>query len=634
MKLVALSGLLALAALAPAAKFTTQRFDVDIAIERDGTMTVREQIAVTFTEPQRGLIRKLPSVTRGRGDLVRRTQYELIGVNAKTTAGNNPATAVPETVGGDWQIRIGRRDVFLTGPVTYMIAYRVRGALTPFSGGELGKRTEFHWNVLPTNWATDIGNAKVKVTFPTPKPGAFRARVNFGPLRSRAALELQPGKASGDLPGVEAKLTREAFTGQILRPFHPGETMTVVIALPGDTVVAPKPEIARRTSPSAGTGGAVDDRMDYAFERPSEPPASVESQALGAALPFVVLIPLLLWRRKYRFREGPLVVQFDPPEGIGPSECGLIMDRSVDPRDIVAGILSLAQKGAAKVRPHAADPTTFTLSLKDLKGAQGLTEFEKKLYAVLKPYGPNIDAMALRGRFGSDYRILSAALQDSIHKRGLTLKPGLAGCGCAFAFFTVLFTFFLSGAVAIFLNSVWPVLGGVVVAICTLIAIGTMGNLNQEGTRIRTHVRGLREFIRRADQDELRHMSRTMPAQALYERLLPFAVAFGFIEQWAKAFEGMELSTPEWFDSPYGGDPWTLHQMNQLLIHDYMWQQSVTPPPPEPSTSSSWSSGSTSSYDSGSSFSSGDSGFSSSSDSGSSGSDSGSGGGGGGGDSW
>jgi uncharacterized membrane protein YgcG len=586
-------------------------------IKPDGVLIVREQIEVTFTEPQRGLIRKLPAITQGRGNLVRRTQYELIGVQMKQSGAFGTAPAAPEMNRGDWQVRIGQKDKFLSGRVTYLIDYIVRGGMTPFEGGEgLGKRTELQWNMLPTNWATTIDNSRVMIMFPTPKPGIVRAKVIVGDLGERKGLEIEPKSGVKQSSTFKAAFVGNTLLTDLLRPLRTGQTMTVTLALPGDTVVAPEPEIAARTDEDGRLLG----------EEPPQAYFSKQQMIAGTFLPFLPLIPLWFWKRRYQFREGPLVTQFDPPEGIGPSECGLIIDRSFDPRDVVAGILSLAQKGAAKVRPDETE-TTFSVRLLGLDRGKGLTEFEQGLYRVLEPYGPEIDAATLKGNFGQDYQRLSTSLLQSLHERGLTTTPGMAGFGCGVGLLFAIVTL-AAGAFAME-NMMGLALCPTIVAIVIgAVMLARMSNLTAEGTRVRSHVKGLREFIQRANADELRRMSETMPAQALFERLLPYALVFGYVEQWSRAFEGIQLQPPEWFESPSGYDYWSMHQINNLLIHDHAWNQAVVPP--APAGSSSWTSGSTSSYDSGSSYSSGDSGFSSSD----SGSSSGSGGGGGGGDSW
>lgn len=607
MRTLTLVALTALAATASAAKFTTERFDVQMNIQADGTLMVREEISITFTEPQRGLIRKLPAITRGRGNLVRRTQYALIDVQMNRGSGFVKEASAPEMNGGDWQVRIGRKDKFFEGKVTYRIDYMVFGGMTPFEGGEgLGKRTELHWNMLPTNWATTIDAGRVQISYPPPKPGIVRALIIVGDRGLKQGLVIEPKRVLRPSSDIKARfITDRVLNAELVRPLRPGQTMTVTLALPGDTVIPPPPEIAERT-----TEGGI-----------TLPKFSPERQATGAVLPFLPLIPLLMWRRKYRFHEGPMVVQFDPPEGVGPSECGLIIDRSFDPRDVVAGILSLAQKGAVKLRPHETE-MTFGIHLLGLMRTRDLTPFEVSLYAALEPYGPEIEPSTLKGNFGAAYQRLDAGLRSDLHDRGLSLTRGMSGFGCGVGCLFVLVTLAI-GLVATGTLFLFALIPTVIAIVIGGVLIGTMSNLTPEGTRMRAHVKGLREFIRRADADEMRRMSQTMPAQALFERLLPYALVFGFVEQWTKAFEGMELLTPDWFEHSGQADYWTIQQMNNILIYDHAWNQAVVPPAPD---TSSWSSGSTSSYDSGSSYSSGDSGFSSS--------DSGSGGGGGGGDSW
>ena len=116
-------------------------------------------------------------------------------------------------------------------------------------------------------------------------------------------------------------------------------------------------------------------------------------------------------------------------------------------------------------------------------------------------------------------------------------------------------------------------------------------------------------------------MADRMPDQALFERLLPYAVAFGAVQQWTRAFDGIQLQPPQWVDGYMGDTLWLSSFVGDAQTAQSAWEGAV------------------SHTDSGSGFSSGDSGFGGGwSDSGggfdSGGSSGDGGGGGGGGDSW
>jgi uncharacterized membrane protein YgcG len=65
-----------------------------------------------------------------------------------------------------------------------------------------------------------------------------------------------------------------------------------------------------------------------------------------------------------------------------------------------------------------------------------------------------------------------------------------------------------------------------------------------EGARARERVLGFEEFLRRVEGDRFERVVRT---PEMFERLLPFAMAFGVERKWAKAFEGIYRGPPTWY---------------------------------------------------------------------------------------
>jgi hypothetical protein len=131
-----------------------------------------------------------------------------------------------------------------------------------------------------------------------------------------------------------------------------------------------------------------------------------------------------------------------------------------------------------------------------------------------------------------------------------------------------------------------------------------------------------------------------MPDQAMFEELLPYAVAFDAVQQWTQAFAGLDLQPPDWYSGydGYGGMDylWTSLLLNDLMSMNQDYGHAVSEPPIPTSYGSGggFSDGGSGCGDGG--FSGGDSSGSSWDSGGSfdSGGSSDSGGGGGGGDSW
>ena len=64
------------------------------------------------------------------------------------------------------------------------------------------------------------------------------------------------------------------------------------------------------------------------------------------------------------------------------------------------------------------------------------------------------------------------------------------------------------------------------------------------GARAREATLGFREFLERVEVERYRKM---ITSPEMFEKYLPYAMAFGVADKWAKAFESMNLQPPTWY---------------------------------------------------------------------------------------
>jgi uncharacterized membrane protein len=62
-------------------------------------------------------------------------------------------------------------------------------------------------------------------------------------------------------------------------------------------------------------------------------------------------------------------------------------------------------------------------------------------------------------------------------------------------------------------------------------------------------VLGFQEFLSRVEADRI---ERTVKTPEMFEKYLPFAMALGVEDNWAKAFEGIYTQPPQWYTGPAG----------------------------------------------------------------------------------
>ena len=66
-----------------------------------------------------------------------------------------------------------------------------------------------------------------------------------------------------------------------------------------------------------------------------------------------------------------------------------------------------------------------------------------------------------------------------------------------------------------------------------------------KGVRTKVEILGFQEFINRVDADRLKRM----PPDT-FEKFLPYAMALGIENRWAKAFQGITQNQPTWYVGP------------------------------------------------------------------------------------
>jgi uncharacterized membrane protein len=89
------------------------------------------------------------------------------------------------------------------------------------------------------------------------------------------------------------------------------------------------------------------------------------------------------------------------------------------------------------------------------------------------------------------------------------------------------------------------ILAGLISLIIVFLFARIMPAKSLKGVRTKVEILGLQEFIQRVDSDRLR----TMPPDT-FEKILPYAMALGIENHWAKAFAGLMQNPPTWYVGP------------------------------------------------------------------------------------
>ena len=404
----------------------------------------------------------------------------------------------------------------MEGRQTYIITYRVENVLLYFDDHD-----EFYWNVTGNGWPAPIREAAANVLIMGRKKGGpFRAACFTGPLGSREAV-----------CGQEPLERGASFFSK--RNLNVGEGLTIVLGW--DKGVVTPPSAWRKFS------WVLNFRENWVFLFPI----------------FMALFMVRHWAvrgRDPQVRES-LVVQYQPPKSneqpLNPGEIGALVDEKVDSRDLTASLIGLAVKGFIQVEEIKKEGWIFDTTDYDLSRLKmpdsSLSPFERELVERLFGSGPKILVSDLKNKFYTHLDPLRDQLfNDLMAKKFFLESPetvrlryryvGLAVIGLGLAGMVV------SG-------SYWKInLAVSLIGLPLLLFSRLMPAKTLLGARTRLEALGFQEFLGRAEKDRLERMA----DPHLFSRYLPYALALGVVDNWARAFEGIYQEPPDWYSSPGG----------------------------------------------------------------------------------
>jgi hypothetical protein len=521
------------AALARTQPYVIDSAEIQVNIQKDSSLLVTEQFDVTFNEPRRGIFRLIPfEFDTGRG-LARRTNLGRVSV---TDDQGRPLTTKVTTEGAYLRVRIGDADITLPPGTkqSYVLRYRVDNALNWFDGDQgWGPYAELYWNATGNQWDTSFGSVRIIVNHPTVEEGrGTRARVFVGAYGSRAYDEIDNVATGVVGPTTGAVMSKHpgGFTFLLSEPLPPYTGATVVVALPEGTVE--RPTAAQKA-------------------------AWALLANLGFATPLVVLAAMFAAWRKYGRDPSPqtIAVQFEAPDGLTASQCGALLDNQVDQRDVAAAMISLAVSGHIVIRPVEGGFLRRRQVQIEFTGGgdeSKLSDFELQILRLMQTCGKTVTESELQSVVGPEISSLKEGLFKSLVARGLYRHSPTSsmGCGCVAGLgLTALLTFFGVKVLSNGADTVSWVLGAVLCVPIVVVFAMLMPARTLQGARTREKVAGLYEAIR-GRKHYMEWVADKELVSAKYEEMLPYAMAFGLVSQWADTFREVNVAQPSWYLGP------------------------------------------------------------------------------------
>ena len=544
-------------------------FHSDITVSTDSTLTVTEDIRVDFGSLQKhGIFRTIP--LRYRYD-DSNDRYYLLEV--KSVTDGSKALIHSETIDHDYDvIKIGDPARLVSGANRYVISYTVRGAMNSFADHD-----ELFWNVDGALWP--VAKRSVSSTVNLPGRAFQKAACYQGPTGSRESCTFA--------------INGQAVTFSSTRQLGSGEQMSVVTALSQGVVDVPPPllEARNRQFPK--------DAFDIN-------PLTV-GLSLLIAIGGIGLVARNWWihgrdrayltqyyltndpreRTNPLFHRDPLVVEFGSPQNMRPAELGLILDERADTKDVTATIVDLAVRGYMTITevPNQKD---WTFTWKPGGDAAALLPYEKTLLDGLFAGGRQIKLSDLKGTFAPTLRNAERQIYtDAVTRKLFTTRPDTAratwGClGLGLVMAGIAVTALLG------VKFGWGLVGAAILltGIVLSISVPFMPQRTATGRELLQRTLGFRLYMTTAEKYRQQFAEKAQ----IFTQLLPFAIVFGCVTQWAKAFEGIDTSaTNNWYA---GSAPFQAALLaNSLQSMNASISSAITYTPPSSGSSSGFGGG-------------------------------------------
>ncbi len=522
-------------------------FRTAITIGQDGTLDVVETIRYDFGSTSRhGIFRDIPHRFNIAADDKHQRSTPITVKSVESTSPNTPTQHKIEAPTDEkLRIKIGDPNRTIRGQHTYIIRYSVRGALSEYGGA-----AELNWNATGNEWNVDIRRAAAAVAAPASSETSLCFEGPAGSTSPCASTQRSENKTSFQSSALPAFSGLTVVTQYPLNAFEPDATTPIIID---------KPQRGLYIEPITLGATAAVGLLCFGWlvltlrkGRDRQYAGGTVEAALGNASGADEPAPIV--------DRVPTPVQFEPPEGIRPGQIGTLIDGVAHPLDVTATIIDLATRGYLSIveipKQGLFSRVDWTLRRNDDRDTgdhgegervdDGLFEYERLLLSRLFKSGDEVQLSSLKQKFAESLQAVQRAIyNDLVLRRWFAARPDKVrsrwrGIGILF----IIISMGVAIALALtskFMLATTPIF---VLGIAVIVSARVMPVRTAKGTALLRRTHGFKTFM-----ESFTETNRAQYAERdnYFYKYLPYAIVFGCADHWAKAFEPLQLSEPDWY---------------------------------------------------------------------------------------
>lgn len=480
-------------------ELTFSRFHADLTVLPSGELDVVETITGVFLLERRGIYRFVPREYSVEDGVIAFLPFAFIG--AKDESGDVMAIDYMESPNA--VIRIGNPDITRIGPFTYQIHYRMKGVF--FYEEE---KDSLFWQVTGTEWPDYFEQVSASVRLP------------------EGAILLDQECMTGYFHEKDLVCT-VSQEGQAIQ-FQSSGVMTLMIGFTPRLIQQTEPEIVDlRAYEMQET-----DMRQYLRQMQVRKGQTIIGLSIGLV---AILIGLVLYRifdaRKWK-TGGPIVTQFEAPQGLKPLELGFVWRGRLRRADYVALLIDFAVRGLVRIETN--DTGFKVVKLTSLQ--QDWLPYERVFFTALFPDDKivsrneeEIGKAIAHSIEDIEWHIREHLVSRNVFKGGIN-KGFYSELQKAQKFNLVVIAVY--GLLSWHYQHILPIASAIAFAFLVQLVLGGATRLSKNGQILRREIAGFREFIYSAE----RYRVQWQEKERVFDEVLPYAMVFDLAKTWQETF--------------------------------------------------------------------------------------------------
>ena len=505
-----------------------KRYDADIQVLSNGELRVTETLEIVF---QGGPFHYGYRVIALK-NLDQITDVEVWGDGVKYTrspsgqANTFHVSRQPEGLKVQWFFHYTS-----DATRTFQIRYTVKGAVRRYPEGD-----EVWWMAIHDDHDYTIRNSTVTLQLP---PGVT--------LNTREDGDGFMAETDGVSARLMVRSDRRSVAAVAEEPLEAGEYLAIGVKFTAGVIAGEKPS------------------WQEAFDRKAEwdarwRPVLNLLLGLGGVLVLIgtSLAIYLLWYRRGRDPYvGPVADYLAAPPGDDPpGVVGTLVDERADLQDVVATLVDLARRGYLNIREEQERGFAGLITHRDFvfertdKQWDGLRRYERRLLKKIFGHHRRRDLSDLKNKFYKDLPKIQEDLYDAVVEAGYfrsspkQVRRRYALLGWGTLVLAIAGIVVPAALLSEWVDAAWcPGAGLLVGAVLLLIAGRVMPAKTRQGAEAKARWEAFRRYLK-----EIERYTDLEAAAALFERYLPYAIAFNLERRWVNKFARVEtVPIPRWY---------------------------------------------------------------------------------------